>query len=392
MSNGPKGYRLFPAPLPRKRRNNLRQQRRARNWDGKFVAGPVCGAGLCLLLAVAAAAQEPPPAPVEFTEAQSHRIGITLELQGSVESVRRGQVASPVEGLVVELLVRDGDLVKGGQTLAKLNTSMLEARRTTLDSQLTESMARLHAAGAKLERANNLFEAEIISRDQLDDSLFEKQALEARAESLRASIAEIDLSIARSTIRAPFGGVVTRKLTEVGQWIGEGDAVVEILALDELEIAIEVPEVHIGKVRMNQRAEVRLEAYPETVLAGRVSVMIPQANAEARTFPVKIAVPSGGGLVRSGMLATVTLEPRAPRAATIVPKDALVRSEAGWSVFVLKDNNTVGALPVRMGDGVGEWVEIVGTLSPGDKIVTRGNERLRDGQSVSASRDAYGMP
>jgi RND family efflux transporter MFP subunit len=329
---------------------------------------------------------------VEFTEAQSHVIGAKLELQGSVESVRRGQVASPVEGLVVELLVRDGDQVKGGQTVARLNTSMLEARRKTLDSQLTESAARLRAADAKFGRANDLFEAEIISREQLDDSLFEKQALEARSESLRASMAEIDLSIERSTIRAPFGGVVTQKLTEVGQWIGEGDAIVEILALDELEIAIEVPEVHIGKVRMNQRAEVRLEAYPETVLAGRVSVMIPEANAEARTFPVKIAVPSGGGLVRSGMLATVTLEPRAPRTATIVPKDALVRSQAGWSVFALKDNNTVGALSVRMGDGIGEWVEIVGNLAPGDKIVTRGNERLKDGQSVSASRAAYGMP
>ncbi|HUG81156.1 MAG TPA: efflux RND transporter periplasmic adaptor subunit [Bryobacterales bacterium] len=370
----------------------MRKRKKVRNWDRGFLAGPVRQAGLCILLAIAAAAQEPPPAPVEFTEAKSHLIGITLELPGSVESVRRGQVASPVEGLVVELLVRDGDQVKGGQTLAKLDTSKLQAQRTTLQAQLTESAARLEAAEAKLKRANELFEAEIISRDLLDDSLFERQALEARSESLRASIAEIDLGIERSTIRAPFGGVVTRKLSEIGQWIGEGDAVVEILALDELEIAVEVPEVHISKVRINQHAEVRLEAYPGTVLAGRVSVMIPEANAEARTFAVKIAVPSGGGLVRSGMLATVKLAPRAPRTATIVPKDALVRSQAGWNVFALKDNNTVGALPVRMGDGIGEWVEIVGNLTPGDRIVTRGNERLKDGQSVSASRAAYAMP
>jgi RND family efflux transporter MFP subunit len=329
---------------------------------------------------------------VRFTEAQSYVIGAKLELPGSIESPRRAEVASPVEGLVRELLVRDGDAVERGAILAKLDTSALEAQRTTLESQLNESNARLRSAESNYARAQELFEAQVIAREQLDDSLFEQQALEAGAESLQASIAETELRIARSVIRAPFGGVVTRKLTELGEWIGQGDPVLELLSLDIVEVAVDVPEGHIGKVKMNQRAQVRLQAYPEMVLNGRVSVMIPEADVEARTFPVKIAVPSRGGRVRSGMLAKVVLQPTTPRKATIVPKDALVRLDVGWTVFALKDDDTVSSRAVRMGDGVGQWIEVLGELSPGDRVVTRGNERLADGQSVSATRAGYETP
>jgi len=366
-----------------------------REFAGVFV--PVLWVALSLWMPLPAAAQngaapKSTAAPVRFTEAQSYVIGAKLELPGSIESLRRAEVASPVNGLVQELLVRDGDTVERGQVLAKLNTSPLEAQRATLRSQLNESKARLRSAEANHARARELFEAQVIAREQLDDSLFEQEALAARAESLQASIAEVELGIKRSVILAPFGGVVTRKLTELGEWIGQGDSVLELLSLDVLEVAVDVPEGHIGKVQLNQRAQVRLQAYPDMVLNGRVSVIIPEADVEARTFPVKISVSSGGGRVRSGMLATVALQPTAPRKATIVPKDALIRLETGWTVFALKSDDTVGARSVRMGDGIGEWIEVVGELSPGDRVITRGNERLADGQSVSATRTGYETP
>ena len=92
------------------------------------------------------------------------------------------------------------------------------------------------------------------------------------------------------------------------------------------------------------------------------------------------------------MLVTVSLQPSAPRRATIVPKDALVRQESGWVVFALNGDSTVTLTPVRAGDGIGEWVEVHGDLKPGDRVITRGNERLRAGQSVSAQPRRYEMP
>ena len=339
---------------------------------------------LLSLAAEQAAGQDGPPAPVQFTEAEVFTVGAKLDLPGSVESPRRTQVSTPVAGLVTELHAREGDPIEAGQLLARLDVSTPEARRTTLRAQLTESGARLRSAAAKLKRANELFEASVISQAQLDDSLYEREALEARSESLRASIAEIDLTITQSVIHAPFSGVVTHKLTEIGQWVRIGDPILEILSLDELEVAVEVPEIHIGKVRLGQTARVRLQAFPDTALTGKVSVIVPEADPDARTFPVKISVPSASGEVRTGMLATVSLAPSASRRAVIVPKDALVDQGSSWVVFTLNGDNKVDARSVRRGQGIGQWVEVTGKVGPGERVITRGNERLKSGQSVNA--------
>jgi RND family efflux transporter MFP subunit len=357
-----------------------------------LAAVAIAAAALLALSEDSASAQEGPPDPVEFTESQVVTVGAKLELPGSVEPLRKAQVSTPVAGLVTELHAREGDLLEAGQLLAHLDVSTAEARRITLQAQLTESEARLRSATAKLKRANELFEAQVIAREQLDDSLYERDALQARSESLRASIAEIDLSISQSVIHAPFSGVVTRKLTEVGQWVKEGDPVLEILSLDELEVAVQVPEIHIRKVRLGQSARVRLEAYPKMALDGKVSVVVPEADPDARTFPVKISVSSMSGKVRAGMLATVSLAPAVPRRAVMVPKDALVDRGSSWVVFALIADNKVDARSVRRGQGIGEWVEVSGDLGPGERVITRGNERLQSGQAVKARPREYETP
>ena len=354
----------------------------------RFAAGLAVAASPVLLFAQ----NSRPAPPVEFTEAESYTLGASLELPGSVEALRRAEVATPVEGLVVRLLVREGDRVKRGQKLAELDTSSLDARKKTLEADVVEAESRLRSAESRRQRAQSLFQDELISNEELDNARFEQEALEARRVSLRASIGELELQLRQSVIFAPFDGAVTEKLTEVGQWVQEGAAVISLLSLEELEVAIEVPEVHIGRVRLGQPAQLKFDAFPEQPLAGKVSVVIPEADPDARTFPVKISVSSGGGRVRAGMTATVTLAPASPRRATIVPKDALVSEGDGWIVFVLQPGDTVKQVGAVIGEGAGQWVEIQGELQPGDRVITRGNERLRPGQTVRPAPREYPTP
>ena len=333
-----------------------------------------------------------PAPPVEFTQAESYSIGASLELPGSVEALRRAEVATQVEGLVVKLLVREGDRVKRGQKLTELDTASLDARKNTLDADVVEAESRLRAAESRHRRAESLFADKLISDEELDNARYEQEALEARRVSLRASIDEVELQLRQSVIHAPFGGAVVEKLSEVGQWVQEGAAVVTLLSLEQLEVAIEVPEVHIGRVRLGQSAQVKLDAFPTEPLAGKVSVIVPEADPDARTFPVKITVPSGGGRVRTGMTATVTLAPASPRRTTIVPKDALVSQEKGWAVFVLQPGDTIKLVGVVIGEGAGQWVEIQGELQPDERVVTRGNERLQPGQTVRPTPREYPTP
>ena len=323
------------------------------------------------------------PTPVVTAAVQSHRLSSSIQLPGSVETIRKTQVASPIAGLVTELLVRDGDRIEKGQVLARLSTDALEARHDTLEAQLLESRARLRAAESKVKRAEELFAANVIAAEQLDDSRFEVDALNARWASLKAEVAELDLSIRQSVIKAPFAGGVNAKLTEVGQWVRLGDPLVEIIATDELEINVDVPEMHFSKIRLNQTAEIGFEALPGVKLRGTVHALSPSADPEARTFPVKVSVAARNGQVRPGMVADVTFAPSRPRDVLIAPKDALVERDTGWIVFVSGAGDTVNQTPVRLGESVDAWTEVSGEVSAGDQVVILGNERLRDGQSVN---------
>lgn len=358
----------------------------------RLAAALVLAASPGLLLAQAPPGGARPAPPVEFTEAMSYSLGASLELPGSVEALRRADVATQVEGLVVKLLVREGDRVKRDQKLAELDTASLDTRKKTLEADVIEAETRLRSAESRHRRAQSLFQGELISDEQLDNARFEQEALEAHRVSLRASIDELELQLRQSVILAPFDGAVTAKLTEVGQWVQEGAAVVTLLSLEELEVAIEVPEVHIGRVRLGQSASVKLDAYPTQPLAGKVSVIVPEADPAARTFPVKISVPSGDGRVRTGMTATVTLAPSSPRQATIIPKDALVSEGDGWIIFALQPDDTVKQVAVVIGEGVGQWVESRGEVQPGERVITRGNERLRPGQTVRPAPREYPAP
>lgn len=330
------------------------------------------------------AQRKAPPAPVVTAAIQSHRLSTSIRLTGSVNAIRKTQVAAPVAGLVVELLVRDGDHVEQQQVLARLDTSTLEARRLTIEAQLRESEARLQGAEIKVKRAQELFEAGVIAAEQLDDLKYEFAALDARMASLNAQIAELDLGIRQSVIHAPFSGGVSEKLTEVGQWVSVGDALVEIIATDELEINVDVPEIHFPKIRLNQIAQATFEALPGVKLRGKVHSLSPRADPNARTFPVKLSVSARNGQVRPGMVATVTFAPTRPRDVLIAPKDALVERDTGWTVFVAQADNTVSEVPVRLGDSVEAWTEVSGEISAGDQVVILGNERLRDGRTISA--------
>jgi membrane fusion protein (multidrug efflux system) len=349
---------------------------------------PILLATIAALLFLPGASQaqnkkKAPPSPVVTTPAASYRLTSAIELPGSVETTLRTQVAAPVAGLVADVMVREGDRVKKGQELARLDVDMLEAQRLTLEAQLAESVARGKGAALNLSRAKELFDAQLIAAEAFETAGVELAALEARTASLKASIAELDLRIRISVISAPFDGSVTRKWIEVGGWAKVGDPIVELVSLADLETNVEAPEVHLSKLQTGQRAELRFEALPGLVLQGRVRAIGAEADPDARTFSVKVSIPAGAKAVRSGMVATVRFAPSSPRTVTIVPKDALLERDEGWSVFTVAAENKAALRHVRLGESINGWTEVVGDLRPGQQVVTFGNERLRDGQDVT---------
>ena len=329
-------------------------------------------------------------AHVRYTEAREHRMRGEVRLPGTVEAPKMSTIAGEIDGLVVEKPVWIGDPVEKGQVLARLRTTQLELTRQAQKADLKEANARLELARRNLDRAGELLESEIFSRQQFDDAQSEFNAWEGRTERLRADISRLDDDLERAVIRAPFSGVIVARHTEVGQWLGAGDPVVDLLSSERLVVSVDVPERYYSALRRGTRVTVTFEALDGRQFAGTVHRVIPRADPQARTFPVKVNFPHKG--VVAGMLAQITIPDAGSSVATIVPKDAVVRRGPDEFVFLFSEDGKVNRMPVRSGSGVGNWIEVRGGVVPGQNVVTRGNERLRSGQQAQGQPIEYDLP
>ncbi|HEX5136215.1 MAG TPA: efflux RND transporter periplasmic adaptor subunit [Planctomycetota bacterium] len=387
-----------------------------------------------VLLLGAAAAQERPPALVVVADAVEQEVTARRSFVGSVEAVRKSTVESEVEGLVEEYLAEEGQRVEAGAPLAKLRTRLaaiaLDAAKAELKlrteelrelkngsrpEELAQARARFASANAandlrqwRLGRAKQLFETSVISEDELKEAQMtarlaeellaevqeglrlaeagpreEKIAqAEAKVESQQAEVARLEDNLERHTIRAPFAGYVVKKHTEVGEWLGKGAAVAQMVALDEVDVVAQVVEDYILGVQVGMDATVSIGALPGREFPGKVFAIVPGADERARTFPVKVRLKNPDGpLLKAGMFATVFLPVGGTEKAVLVPKDAIVLGGPSPMVYVVLENKAV-PMPVQIGTAVGELVQVKGGVVGGQKVVVRGNERLQPNQPV----------
>ena len=343
---------------------------------------------VCAGLPVAAEAQfGSGPSPVRYTVAQQHMLRRTVRLPGTVESAAESIVASEVAGLVTELPAREGMAVQRGDVIARLRSTNLELRLKAIESELHEAEAREQLAERDLQRARDLFADELYSQQQLDSAEFEYDARVGGVAQLRADMERLRDDVERSTIRAPFDGVVVAQQTEVGQWLVVGGPVVELYALSRLEVVVEVPSRYFGTIRRGSMATVDVES-----VDGQVIAIIPRASTQARTFPVKVRIENPDGQIGVGMLTQVAFSIGESYEATIVPKDALVLQGPQRFVYVIDDDGTAAILQVQVGPGAGAWIAVEGPVEAGAKVVTLGNERLQPGQAIAGEPLEYPLP
>jgi len=327
-------------------------------------------------------AQQMPPSPVSYTDAKEYPLRRSVQLPGTVEALKVSTVASEVAGMVVEFSAHEGAAVTKGQPLARLRRENHQLSLTSAEAQLKEDEARHKLAERNLERTRELFGSKDVSQKQLDDAQFELNAWQGRVDKQRAEIAKIKDELERHTIVAPFGGVVVRKFTELGQWLAEGGPVVELMSLDEMDVVAEVPERYFNSLKLRARTQVVFEALSGLRVDGRVSAVIPRADPQARTFRAKIRIPNPGGRIGAGMLAQISLPEGDPYRAVVVPKDAVVTRGPQKLIYLVNGDNKIAEVPVQLGSGVGAWIEVQGGVQAGQRVVTRGNERLMNGQAV----------
>lgn len=334
-------------------------------------------------------AQAPPPVPVVVSPVLHKEISESVVLVGTATPRVKSLFASETEGLVEELFVDEGDFVRKGQVLARLRSSTLQIQLEAARAARKEAGERLLQAKDDLERSMKLRQSASIPEKKLSDDQFEARVWEQKVRQHELEIARLEDLLSKKTIEAPFSGLVAKKHTEVGQWLERGGDILTLIDMERIHVVVPVPERYVDKIRVEDRASVSVSALGNKSHPGRIISIIPEGDREARTFPVKVEIRNRDLRIKSGMLSHVTFSLGKPHMALLVPKDALVAQDDKKFVFVYQ-NDIVKLVGLEVQGYHEGMAEVSGDLKPDSLVVIRGNERLRDGQKVTVTRETPG--
>ncbi len=338
-------------------------------------------ASLSLISAPGALAQAPPPAPVEVGRVVVETLQRPVSLVGWVEPDKRSVIASEVEGIIDTFPAKVGLYVKQGDVLAVFNTRTVEIALDEAKAGKREAQARYRMAEKNLARFEELQQKGVASMQQYQDALTEKEAWGARIGQQQARIDSSEYSLAKSKITAPFSGYVIEEHTEIGQWVVKGGPVVEMIDTESIDINIDMPERYVNKIKSGEGVSVDIDALPGMKIGGVITSVVPQADNETRTFPVKVTVDNKDGVIKSGMVSRVSFPIGDPSTVKLVPKDAIVSQNNAQFVYVVNEG-AAQPLPVSTGIAYEDRIEVIGPVEKGMMVVVKGNERLMPNQPV----------
>ncbi len=345
-----------------------------------------------MLLAVALPAAAA-PLPVGLFTPEVARFGDRFSLTGSLTAERAAQLSPRVDGLVASVQVDAGDEVREGDVLLRLDAAMAE-------HALARARANAAAAQAALDEARRLFEeAERVGeQDFLPATLIATRAVELRGAEAAFAAAEATMReqaelVARHALPAPFDGVIAERHTEAGEWVQRGNPVLTLVATDRVRLDLRVPQERWLDIGDDAEVNVFPDALPGLSLPGSIGAKVPVTDPGARTFLLRLLIEDEQHRLLPGTSARAEIGlPASDGMALGVPRDALLRQpDGGYSLFVVEDDGRGGLVArlrtVRVLLDRGTEVAVDQGLVPGDRVVIRGNEALRDGQAVRAVED-----
>ncbi len=316
-----------------------------------------------------------PPALVQVAPARTVSIVPVQDVPATVYSVNRARIAAEVDSRLLEIL-QAGAAFEPGDVLARLDGENYMINLEEAQAVVSREQARLEYLDNEVSRLTGLSESDHASKRQLEQAQSERDMSMQELQAGKARLRRARFDLGRLNIKAPFGGIVTRRIRQPGEWVAEGDDVIAVADPANLEIRAQASALNLPYLSAGQSIDIG-----GTNQKGTATILSIVNVGDAESGLYEIILQPDSAVWYAGQSLRISLPTQEVRSVLAVPRDALVIRRDGISVFRIADNKSE-KIEIQTGIASGDLIEAIGNLNDGDQIVIRGNERLRPGQDV----------
>jgi membrane fusion protein, multidrug efflux system len=317
--------------------------------------------------------------PVEAVTVKAEPLGRGVSTVGTLRADEAIVVRPEIAGRVVKIHFTEGQRVKAGAPLFSLDSSVQRAA-------LREAQATLENARRTSTRSEELARGDLISRSELENAQAQLSVAEARVSSARAQLQ-------KTALVAPFDGVVGLREVSVGAYVNFGQALVNLVRLDPMEVDFSLPESDLGLVKAGQPITVTVDALRGETFKGEVTAIDPMMDINSRSARLRAQIDNDDYKLRPGLFARIVLGTGSNETALLVPEQALLQQGETRFVYIIVDGKAKRA-EVKTGQRVPGKLEIVSGLKPGDQVITAGQGKpmMHEGMPVVVLPSGGGQP
>lgn len=325
----------------------------------------------------------PPPTSITAIDVEKNEWETTLGAIGTLEASQGVVITADLPGRVSQLYFDGGEQVTSGDLLVEQETS-------TEDTQLSAAESDLELAQSNLDRVTRLWNSQVVSRSEFDAARSEASAAQAQVDNINASLS-------KKQITAPFDGRLGLRLVDIGQDLSSGVAIVSLQAFDPMRVNFSLPQRALAQVRQGIEVRVTTNAVPDKIFAGYITAIDTEIDSATRTVRVQATLDVSNNTdttmpeLLPGMFARVQVVLSEVKPVLTVPLTAVSFATYGDSVFVLENNDDDQLIArqqfVQLGERRGDFVDVIKGVNEGESVAKDGVFKLRNGAPVTINED-----
>jgi membrane fusion protein (multidrug efflux system) len=317
---------------------------------------------------------------VETAEIQTEDVRITIDAVGTVRASEEAEIRPQVDGVIAEILFKEGKDVERDALLVRLDDRKARAKLNLAEAARDSARAKLQLSKQRLTRHESLIADKLISDEEFESIESEYQEAEARLREEQATVTLAERELDEYHLRAPFSGTVGEKMLDVGNYVSSGTILTILMRTDPLEVAFRAPDRHSADIRVGTEVSIVPSSGGKPV-EGMIDFIDPRVDPSTRMLSLRASVANSGGELLHGQFVQVTILVDERHGQVVIPEEAVLSAAGDTWAFVVADG-IAERRDVTLGERRSSMVEILDGIEPGDTVVVGGQHRLHNGVRV----------